>query len=481
MSPLAGGLRWTLLGFVGNRLITFGSTIVLARLLVPADFGLMTLAILVIGVLGVFGDLGFGAAQIVRQDLGPEQQRTILTVSMLVAAAVSVLSAASAPLAAIVFDEPRLRSILPVLAINAVASGAGWFYETLLQRELQFRARFTARMAQAVTYAALALVLAFAGAGVWSIVVGTLAGTAVYSVMLVALAPYRVRPGFDRAVAADVYRSGRGFIVQGGTAFLRQNIDYIALGQARGATDLGVYSLCYRVAELPKVALADPLASVTFPAFSRMRANDEDPTARFLRVLSALALVTALLGALLSGTADPFVRLVYGDRWLAMIGPLGIFGIWAALRPIAVTMSWLLNAAGHVDALARLSAITLAVLIPMIFLGARLGGITAVAWILLGEIVVATLWVAVLLRRHAGVAPRRLWTALRPALLAFAPAWAAARLVTVLADGAPLVVTLGLATGAGAAAYLATVIAVDRSALKRAWRQVVALGGRAAN
>jgi PST family polysaccharide transporter len=479
VSTLAGGLRWTLLGFAGNRVITFASTVVLARLLVPADFGLVTLAILVIGVIGVFGDLGFGAAQIVRQDLGPEQQRTILTVSLLVALVVTVLSAASSPLAAIVFDEPRLRSILPVLALNAVASGAGWFYETLLQRELKFRARFAARMAQAVTYATLALVLAASGAGVWSIVVGTLAGTAVYSLTLIALAPYRVRPGFDRAVAADVYRSGRGFIVQGGTAFLRQNVDYVALGQARGATDLGVYSLAYRVAELPKVALADPLANVTFPTFARMRASGEDTTERFLRVLGTLALATGLIGALLSGAADPFVRLVYGDKWLAMIGPLAILGLWAALRPVEVTMSWLLNALGEVDALARIGAITLALLVPTVVAAAHLGGITAVAWVLLGEMVVTTLWVVVLLRRRAGIAFGQVWAALRPALLAFGPAWAAARLVSEGFDAAPVAISLGLAAGAGTLAYLAVVAVTDRAALRRAWTQARGLAGRA--
>jgi lipopolysaccharide exporter len=476
---MTGGLRWTLLGFAGNRVITFAATIALARLLVPADFGLVALAILVIGVLSIFGDLGFGAAQVVRQDLGPEQQRTILTVSLVSGVVVGALAAAAAPLAALVFDEPRLRSILPVLALNAVAGGAGWFYETLLQREMRFRARFAARMAQAVTYASLTLLLAAVfDVGVWSIVLGTIAGTVVYSATLVALAPYRVRPAFDRAVAADVYRSGRGFIVQGGTSFLRQNVDYLALGQARGASALGVYSLAYRVAELPKVALADPLANVTFPAFARMQARGEDPADRFLRVLGTLALVTALIGALLSGAAEPFVGLVYGDRWLAMIGPLGFLGAWAGLRPVQVTMSWLLNALGHAGALARMGVVTLALLVPAVFVAAHAGGITAVAAVLLAEIVLTTLWVAALLQRRAGVAPGRLWAALRPALLAFAPAWAAARLVSALGGDLPTGVTLGLAAGAGTLAYLATAAAVDRQALRSAWRQAARLGGR---
>jgi lipopolysaccharide exporter len=469
----AGGIRWTLLGFASNRVLTFATTIVLARLLNPADFGLMALAILVIGVLGVFGDLGFGAALVVRPDLGREEQRTVLSVTVGAGAVIAVLAASLSPLAAVVFDEPRLRAIVPVLAINSLASGLGWFYETILQRELQFRARFVARILQAVAYASAAVVLAAVGAGVWSIVVGTMIGTAVYSVTLLSLAPYRVRPGFDRRVARDVYRSGRGFVVQGGTAFLRQNVDYLAVGQAGGAPALGYYSLAYRLAELPKVALADPLANVTFPSFAQMRARGEDPAGPFLATLRTLALLTFLIGALLSGAADPFVRLVYGDRWLPMIGPLSVFGMWAAIRPVEVTMGWLLNSLGQAGPLARLGLITLVPLVPGIFVAAHEGGIEAVAWVLLAEMVVTTVVVVELLRRHARLARGRVWSALRPGLVAFPVAWVAARGIAATADGAPDAVGLAASAAAGLAAYLATVLVLDASALRAARDQVV--------
>jgi O-antigen/teichoic acid export membrane protein len=458
------GVRWTLLGYAVNKLVTFGATVVLARLLTPADFGLVSLAILAIGILGVFGDLGFGAAQVVRQDLDREDQRTVLSVTLGSTALVSVLAAAASPLAAAAFDEPRLDEVLVVLAVNNVFAGLGWFYETLLQRELEFRPRFVARVAQAVVYAAVALTLALLDAGVWSIVVAQIAGTACYAGFLLALAPYRVAPGWRAPVARDVFRTGRGFVVQGGVAFLRQNLDFLAVGATRGARDLGLYSLAYRVAELPKTAVADPIATATFPGFARMRAAGVPVAGTFVPLLRNLALVLGVAGLLLSACASPFVRLVYGDQWLPMVDALTLLGLWALLRPLEVTVGWLLNSVGEAGILGRVSTVSLILLAPSLFAAAELGGITAVAAVLLGEIVLSSAAVAVIAGRRAGVTPRDQWRAVRGPLIAVAPGWAVARAVASAVDE-PSGLAFAVSAGAGVVTYLLVVTALDRRAL----------------
>jgi PST family polysaccharide transporter len=465
------GVRWTLLGYGVNRVLTFATTVVLARLLTPADFGLVALAILAIGVLAVFGDFGFGAAQVVRQDLDRRAQRTVFTVTLASAAAVAVVAAALSPVAATVFDEPRLDEVLAVLAIGNVFTGVGWFYETVLQRELEFRARFIARIVQAVTYATVALVLAALDADVWSIVAAQIAGTACYAGVLWGLAPYRVRPGFDRAVLTDVFRTGRGFVVQGGVAFLRQNLDYLAVGRTRGAADLGLYSLAYRVAELPKLALADPVAQATFPAFARMRTRGDPVAAPFLAILRDLALAVGLVGLVLSACADPFVRLAYGDQWLPMIDALTLLGLWAVVRVLEVTIGWLLNSLGHAGVLGAISAGSLVVLIPAVFIAADRGGITAVAGVMLAEMAISAALVAVVAARRAGVSLGDQWRAVRPALVALAPGWAAARAVSDAVDVGPALALL-LGAAAGSAAYAVVVTALDHRALPDAWRHV---------
>ena len=193
------GVPWTVLSYGANKAITVATTVVLARVLRPADFGLFTLALLAVIGLSLCNDLGLGGVLIVRQDLDRRALGTMLTLMILMAAAVAILLAAVAPLAALAFDEPRLRDILLALSPVVLLGGPNWFYEALLWRELEFRRRFVALTAQSVSYSATAILLAtVVDAGVWSLVGGQLAGVLIYGVTLLSVSPYRVRPAFER-------------------------------------------------------------------------------------------------------------------------------------------------------------------------------------------------------------------------------------------------------------------------------------------
>jgi PST family polysaccharide transporter len=468
------GIPWTIMAFGVYKVVTFGTTIVLARLLVPADFGLMALAILAIGVLNVFSDFGFGAAQVIRQDLDRHAQGTILTVTVAVAAVVAAASAAGAPVAATIFHEPRVTAVLIVLAVHTVPTATGWFYETLLQRELQFRARFIARLVESLTWAAVSIVLAVLGAGVWSLVIGHIASTTVYATALVLLAPYRIRPRFEPAVARDVFRTGRGFVAQGGSAFLRENIDTFAVGRL-GALQLGYYSVAFRLGELPQAAIAIPVAQVTFPGFARLRARGEDVGKPFLGVLRAVALVTFPVGLVLSATAQPFVRLFYGDKWLPMVAPLAVLALWAAVRPIEVTTAWLLNSFGEAGAIGTLSLLLLLPLVPTVLVAAHVGGIRAVAWVMVGQLMVSLGAMTVLASRRVGVPVLDQWRAVRPMAIAAGLAWAVASIVVRGTAHASRVVALGAPVALAVLAYLVAIRLLDHHVL----RQVLAQGRRA--
>ena len=447
------GIRWTILGFGVYKVITFATTIVLARLLVPEDFGLMALAILAIGVLNVFSDFGFGAAQVVRQDLDRRAQGTIFTVTLAAAGAVAALSAASSPLVAAIFDEPRVIPVLIVLAVHTVPTAVGWFYETLLQRELEFRGRFVARLVESVTWAVVSIGLALAGAGVWSLVVGHMASTTVYSATLVAVAPYRVRPRFDARTARDVFSTGRGFVVQAAAAFVRQNVDTFAVGRI-GAGALGFYSIAFRLGELPHAAIANPVAQATFPGFARLWDRGEDVTRPFLAVLRFIALTTFPIGLVLSGAADPFVRLFYGDRWMPAVGPLAVLGLWAAIRPVEATIAWLLNSVGRPGVVGKVSMWLLVPLVPLLLVAAHLGGIVAVAWVMVGQLLVSVVALVVLAARRGGVTVGDQWRAMRPMAIASVLAWAATSLVVRATAGAGAVPALVAPVACGMATYL---------------------------
>lgn len=466
-----GGMSWTFLSYAVNRSVTFASTLVLARLLVPSDFGLLALATLAIGLFGLFRDLGLGSTLVLRQDLDRRALGTILTLMVGSSLVLAALVSAVSPLAAAVFDEPRLTQILPPLTLTLVLGAFAWFYGAMMQRELRFRRQFAFAMVQTAVYAPAAIVLAALGAGVWSLVIAQLLGGLASCVSVAWLAPYHVRPRFDRAVARDVLGSGSGFMAQGWLAFVEENVDFVVVGRALGATGLGYYSMAYRLGETPLRAIAGPIAQVTFPRFARMHAEDEPVDAPFLSVLRLVALVTCPLGVILSATADPFVRGVLGEQWVPMTGALTVLGLWAAIRPVQYTISWLLNSIGQTTLLALVALGVLVAFLPALVIAATFGGLTAIAWATAGDIVLSLALVAVFVQRRADVTVGRQWAAVRGVAIALVPCWLAARGVVELTAGSPAGVSLALASLAGAAAYLAAVFLLDRSAIPDALAQ----------
>ncbi|HXV58483.1 MAG TPA: oligosaccharide flippase family protein, partial [Gaiellaceae bacterium] len=214
------GIPWTFMTLAGSRIVQISGTVVLARLLEPEDFGLVALALTISIFLGLVASLGLGGVFVVEQDLDDRAKGTYLTLFLAMGASFAAVMAALAPLAARVFDEPKLDEVVLGLSVMVFFSGGlNWFYEALMQRELEFRNRFVAQMVQAVTYAGVGVLLALLGAGVWSLVGGQIAGAAAYAAALVTLAPYRVRPAWDRAEAARGASEGRGFLVQTVTGF----------------------------------------------------------------------------------------------------------------------------------------------------------------------------------------------------------------------------------------------------------------------
>jgi O-antigen/teichoic acid export membrane protein len=471
------GIPWTFLTLAGSRLVQIAGIVVLARLLVPEDFGLVALALTISIFLGLVASLGLGGVFVVEQDLDEREKGTYLTMFLLMGAAFAVVMAALSPLAARVFDEPQLDEVVLAMSVMVFFSGGlNWFYEALMQRELEFRNRFVAQMVQAFTYTGVSVLLAALGAGVW----GQVVSAAAYAVALLSLAPYRVRPAFDRAAAAHGVREGQGFLVQVVTSFAAQNVDIVVVGRVLGAARLGYYSMALRLSELPNWVIAESVSKVTFPGFARMRSRGEDVKPAFLSALKLVAFATCPFGIVLSGAAEPITLVAFGEQWAGMIGPLGVLGIWAAVKPVRGTIAWFLNSIGLQALLGRISLAMLVLLVPTVWAAARYGGVTEVAWVVLGESVVATAALAWFARTRAGVSLGRQWQALASVSFACPVAWIACRAVAEASGDAVGVVQLCAPLAVGLGAYLAMILLVDPQLPRHALGQARRMVGRAA-
>ena len=419
------GLPWTLLSYTGSRVVSVITTLVLARLVVPADFGLLALATLATNFLTWIADMGFSGTLVVRQDLDRRGMGTLLTLMILTGVCAGLIAVAIAPLAALLFSTPRLTGVLAAIAALLPLGSIAGFWDALLQREFAFRQKFIGMISQAVVTAAVAIPMAAAGAGVWSLVVGQIIGMVVQLFVMVGLAPYRVWPAYDAAIARDAFSTGRGFLFQGLAMYVRQNVDTFSVGLVFGDRQLGFYSMANRFGDLVYWAIAHPVAKVTFPIFAKGRFDGLDIRPSFLRVLGYVALASCPIGVMMSAAADPFTRAVFGARWIPMIGPLAIMGLWAAVRQIDQTLGWLLNSMERAGTVAWLSLFILVPLIIGCAVATSVGGLTLVALVPLADTLLSAALSARLVRRHAEIGYGELWQSVRPAVLASFPTWVA--------------------------------------------------------
>ncbi len=467
------GVPWTMITFGATKVVGSLTTIVLARLLAPADFGLFALANLGLGLLSIFNGNWLGSALIVRDDLVDDRARgTVLTLVIASGALMAAALAAAAPFAAKFFHEPRLEDILFVFAGILLFSGVNWFYDMVMQKEFEFRRRFLAQIARAVVFSTMALALGFLGFGVWALVISYVAAHATNGIMLFAQAPYRVKPALDRSWVPKILRGSRGFLGQELAEFIEQNADYVSIGQVLGATPLGFYSMAYKQAELPNYAIADPVATVTFPAFARMRHEGKDLRRPYLTTLRLVCLITCPIGIILSAGARPFTLALLGPKWLPMTGVLTVMGLWAIARPLQVTFGRLLNSLGAAWLYGRISVVGLAPFAVATVVAAHTGGITAVGVVLLVYMVILALLLMRVVAKRLELPKRAQWSALRPMILAAAVSWVATRAAAnSLAGVSPPLAFAGTVADC-LLSYVAIVALQDREVIATALRQV---------
>jgi O-antigen/teichoic acid export membrane protein len=450
------GFVWAAASQAGGKLLVFAATLVLARVLVPSEFGLVAFALAVIYYLEYVTDLGLGAALIYRSDAeDPRVSSTAFWIGMLGAVVLLAASWLAAPLLADVGPGEAVVPLFRVLALQFLFSALGKAHEYRLRRSLQFRTLFWPELAGGVAKGVVSVALAVAGAGAWSLVIGQLAGTLTQSVGLWIVHPFR--PGFtiSRRHVAPMMRFGLGIVAVGLLGQGAKNFDYVVVGGKLGAAALGVYYLAFRLPELVIVSGFRVANDVLFPFYARLRdgpvgAGDDDLRRGYLQTIRLGAMVAwpAALG--MAGLALPLVLALYGERWRAAAAPMAFVAIWAGLASLASMPGAVFKALGRSWLLTATGIMQIAILFPAIWFAAP-HGITAVAASQVAEKTVSLALLGVITGRVLGIPWYSAFTAGAPALGLSA---LMAAVLYVLAASAPPGIALAVGIPLGMMVYL---------------------------
>ena len=449
------GMAWAYGSYVGGRVLVLASTALLARLLTPEDFGVVALAITFMALLEGFSDLGLSAALVIQdEERLAERAQTVFVTSVMLGAALTVIIAALAPFMAEFFHEPDLTAIAAALGFNFLLRSLGSTHYAIAQKALDFRTRTVAEFADVSIRGATGVILAFAGFGAWSLVIGYLVGTVALVVTLWRLVPWRPKRTANLSHLREMLGFGTKISGVNVVATLIANVDYLFVGRVLGAASLGLYTLGFRLPELLVLNLSVVAGQVLFPAFSTL---DRDGLARAFTISLRYTLMIGVpLAVMLAVLAEPLILTLFGDQWEGSVEVMRILVAYSLGVAIGIPAGTVYKATGRAGVLLILGVARLGLVLIGLYLFVD-NGIDAVAGVQATVAAMAAV-VGIGLASHLiGVGLPSILRSISPVVVAGA-AMAVPMLAIASAVDEGALIELSLAIPAGWIAYLAAIL-----------------------
>ena len=380
---MAKGAAWLVLFRLTERGIGFVSTLILARMLVPADFGLVAMATSLLAALDLLHAFSFDLALIQNQQAQRHHYDTAWTFAVLFGILKSLALCLLAVPAARFFAEPRLGPLVYALALYTLIEGFDNIGIVAFQKDLELHKEFWFGLAKKLVGFAVTVPLAFWLRSYWALMAGILSARLTSLVLSYWMHPFR--PRFSLGGARDLFNFSKWLLLNNLLIFVNNRGTDFVIGKLSGARALGLYSISYEIANLPTTELVWPISRAVFPGYARM-ANDL-PRLReaFLQVISLVALFTVPAGITIALVAEPLVQFLLGAKWSDAVPLIQVLAVFGVVRSLHGPMGSIYLALGKPRFVAGFQCVQIGVAITlMLLLVPRYGTIGAAYALLAG-------------------------------------------------------------------------------------------------
>lgn len=380
-----GGIWLFSLRFL-SRGLGFVRTIILARLLAPADFGLVGISLLAISTLDSLSQTGLQPALIQKKDSSRACMDTAWTFLVIRGIVLFLILFLSAPAISRFFKMPAVDLLIKVIAISVILSGFRNIGIVHFQKEMKFDKHFKYEICGSLIDLIVSIIFAFLLRNVWALVWGGLAGNVARFVMSYRLSDYRPRLAIDRTELYELFSFGKWILGTGVVYSVLAQVDSFTIGKIIGPTDLGYYQMAVLIAFLPSSEISYVLSQITFPAYSVIQDDSQRLKSAYLDVLRFTSLISIPIGVLLFVVAPEFIALFLGKAWLPVISCIQILVFSGISISITTTTMPVFSAKGKPKLETYLQACNLIILIILVYpLTKRYGINGTAAAILMGH------------------------------------------------------------------------------------------------
>lgn len=449
---MARGAGWMVLFKLVERSIGLASTVILARLLFPEDFGVVAMAMSVVAMLEILGAFNFDMALIQNQQAPRSHYDTAWTFNVLLGFSYAVALLVLAGPAAAFYEEPRIADVMRVLALATAIQGLENIGVVAFRKEMTFGKEFRFLISKKVAMFVVTISLALWLKNYWALVGGILAGRATGVALSYRMHPYRPRPTLS--ARRELFGFSTWLLINNILSFLRlRSADFI-IGKVAGSHSLGLFAISFEISNLPTTELAAPINRAVYPGYSKLSLDRAELTRGFLQVVAAIALVALPAGIGMATVARPMVELLLGDRWLEAIPLIQVLAVFGAVNAVQENNGMLYLSINRPRMLVYLGFLSAGMLLPLLLWATLRYGLIGATFAYLATALVMLPVNLLVLKRLLGLSlaayAQALW---RPATATALMYLAVTRLLDYLATtpvtaASPLALLLAVATGA---------------------------------
>jgi teichuronic acid exporter len=379
------GVFWSATERLGPQSVQFVVSIVLARLLLPEQFGLIGMLVVFLVLGQALMNSGFGSALIQKQDATELHYSSVFFLNISIGLALAGVLCLGAPWIARFYGEPMLTSLTRVLSLNVVFSAFGLIQATLMTKRLDFATQTKAMLLASIGSGVLGIGAALLGFGVWSLVTQSVSLTLLNAVLLWVLSTWRPEPLFSLAALRELFGFGSRMLAWGILETIFGSLYMVVIGKLFSPSELGYYTRGYTVQQLPSETVGRIVGRVTFPLFSEIQDDAARIKNGFRKALRAIGLVNFPLMIGLLACARPLVLTLFTDKWNPAVPYLQLLCIVGLFYPLLMINQNVMLAKGHSDLFFRLEIVRKALVVIFIAITWR-WGIEAIIW---GQIVLS--------------------------------------------------------------------------------------------
>ena len=374
------GSKWVFLSSVLSKSFQFITTVILARLLLPADFGIIAIAQIIIGVVSLFQDMGMTQALIQKKENIEESADTVFLFNIFWSLILYIAVFIAAQYIGAFFGNNEAVTVLRVLCLSFLFQPFNIISNALMKKEFYFKRLFNITLWPAIFSSLASIILAYFGFGVWALVLGILTGNLLNAVFAWLSISWRPAFKFNMGIVKDMLNFGGAISMQNVIIWFENTFDDILVGRWLGTPLLGVYRLGYNIAIIPASQIAGPINDVVYSTFVKLQDNKADLKRFFLYIIKYVSLITFPVGAFLFTASGILVTTVLGEKWSESIQVIQFVSVYGTIGSITFVIPTLCRAVGKPELFLRYLIILLFVTVP-VFVYAVPYGLKAISFV----------------------------------------------------------------------------------------------------